>query len=94
MTNLHAIDVDPTTELLSRSGISDAVNRPVPVGRRSVEPPRRVGAPLADLAPALTEQVGGGRHVAMITEGTYPFSRGGVSVWCDQVVRLLGDHRF
>ncbi len=34
------------------------------------------------------------RRVAMITEGTYPCSRGGVSVWCDQVVRQLPDHEF
>jgi len=37
---------------------------------------------------------GGARRVAMITEGTYPYYHGGVSVWCDQVVRQLGDHRF
>jgi glycosyltransferase involved in cell wall biosynthesis len=33
---------------------------------------------------------GEARHVAMITEGTYPHFRGGVSVWCDQMVRQLG----
>lgn len=32
--------------------------------------------------------------VALISEGTYPHSFGGVSVWCDQLVRGLPDHRF
>nr|WP_269328846.1 GT4 family glycosyltransferase PelF [Kineosporia babensis] len=30
----------------------------------------------------------------MITEGSYPFSHGGVSVWCDQLVRGLPEHVF
>ena len=30
----------------------------------------------------------------MLTEGTYPQSFGGVSVWCDQLVRGLGQHEF
>jgi hypothetical protein len=30
----------------------------------------------------------------MLTEGTYPQSYGGVSVWCDQVVRGLSQHEF
>jgi glycosyltransferase involved in cell wall biosynthesis len=33
-------------------------------------------------------------RVALITEGTYPHHRGGVSVWCDQVVRGLSEHRY
>lgn len=32
--------------------------------------------------------------VALISEGTYPHSFGGVSVWCDQLVRGLPDYRF
>jgi glycosyltransferase involved in cell wall biosynthesis len=32
--------------------------------------------------------------VALMTEGTYPHSFGGVSVWCDQLVRGLTDHDF
>lgn len=32
--------------------------------------------------------------VALLTEGTYPHSFGGVSVWCDQLVRGLADHDF
>ena len=36
----------------------------------------------------------GARDVAMITEGTYPFFRGGVSVWCDQMVRHMVGYRF
>jgi polysaccharide biosynthesis protein PelF len=32
--------------------------------------------------------------VAMIGEGTYPHQFGGVSVWCDQLVRGMPDHNF
>ncbi|HWE89983.1 MAG TPA: GT4 family glycosyltransferase PelF [Pseudonocardiaceae bacterium] len=32
--------------------------------------------------------------VALMTEGTYPHSFGGVSVWCDQLVRGMAGHRF
>ena len=32
--------------------------------------------------------------VSLITEGTYPFHDGGVSVWCDQIVRGLAPDRF
>jgi glycosyltransferase involved in cell wall biosynthesis len=32
--------------------------------------------------------------VALITEGTYPHHRGGVSVWCDQLIRGLPDVDF
>lgn len=32
--------------------------------------------------------------VALLTEGTYPFHPGGVSVWCDQLVRGMAPHRF
>jgi polysaccharide biosynthesis protein PelF len=31
-------------------------------------------------------------QIALSTEGTYPHHRGGVSVWCDQVVRGLSEH--
>ena len=33
-------------------------------------------------------------RVALITEGTYPHHRGGVSVWCDQVVHGLSEHDY
>ena len=33
-------------------------------------------------------------RVALITEGTYPHHRGGVSVWCDQLVRGLSEHAY
>jgi len=36
----------------------------------------------------------GGMKIAMITEGTYPHGFGGVSVWCDQLVRGLPEHAF
>lgn len=32
--------------------------------------------------------------ITLITEGTYPHNLGGVSVWCDQLVREIGEHRF
>ncbi|GAA4008750.1 GT4 family glycosyltransferase PelF [Allokutzneria multivorans] len=32
--------------------------------------------------------------VSLMTEGTYPHGYGGVSVWCDQLVRGLSRHRF
>lgn len=33
-------------------------------------------------------------RVALIAEGCYPFVTGGVSTWCDQLVRGLDDHEF
>jgi glycosyltransferase involved in cell wall biosynthesis len=33
-------------------------------------------------------------RVALITEGTYPFVHGGVSVWCDHLIRALPDVEF
>ncbi|KAA2263261.1 DUF3492 domain-containing protein [Solihabitans fulvus] len=33
-------------------------------------------------------------RVALVTEGTYPHSFGGVSVWCDQLVRGMADYDF
>lgn len=33
-------------------------------------------------------------RVTLVSEGTYPFAMGGVSVWCDQLMRGLPDHRF
>ncbi|MGW5350707.1 GT4 family glycosyltransferase PelF [Streptomyces sp. NPDC004031] len=33
-------------------------------------------------------------HVTLLTEGTYPHSAGGVSVWCDQLVRAMPDVEF
>lgn len=32
--------------------------------------------------------------VLLVAEGTYPHVRGGVSVWCDQMIRGLNAHRF
>ena len=32
--------------------------------------------------------------VALVAEGAYPHQFGGVSVWCDQLVRSLPEHRF
>ncbi|NLT53966.1 MAG: GT4 family glycosyltransferase PelF [Actinomycetales bacterium] len=33
-------------------------------------------------------------RVALVTEGTYPHAHGGVSVWCDQLVRGMPEHEF
>ncbi|MFN0284069.1 MAG: GT4 family glycosyltransferase PelF [Kineosporiaceae bacterium] len=33
-------------------------------------------------------------RVALVTEGTYPHFHGGVSTWCDQLVRGLSEHEF
>jgi glycosyltransferase involved in cell wall biosynthesis len=32
--------------------------------------------------------------IALLAEGTYPYKAGGVSVWCDQLIRGLADHTF
>jgi glycosyltransferase involved in cell wall biosynthesis len=32
--------------------------------------------------------------IALLAEGTYPYKAGGVSVWCDQLIRGLPTHRF
>ncbi|HEY6796314.1 MAG TPA: GT4 family glycosyltransferase PelF [Kineosporiaceae bacterium] len=33
-------------------------------------------------------------RIALVTEGSYPFSHGGVSVWCDQLIRGVSEHDF
>ncbi len=33
-------------------------------------------------------------EITLITEGTYPHHLGGVSVWCDQLLREINEHRF
>ncbi|CCH30268.1 GT4 family glycosyltransferase PelF [Actinosynnema sp. NPDC047251] len=33
-------------------------------------------------------------RIALISEGTYPFHPGGVSLWCDQLVRGMPEHAF
>lgn len=33
-------------------------------------------------------------EIALMTEGTYPHSHGGVSVWCDQLVRGMAEYPF
>ena len=37
---------------------------------------------------------GTGRHVTMLTEGTYPHVHGGVSTWCDQLIRGMPEVAF
>ncbi|MER5885228.1 GT4 family glycosyltransferase PelF [Streptomyces sp. NPDC001941] len=37
---------------------------------------------------------GRGRHVTLLTEGTYPHGHGGVSTWCDQLVRGMPEVDF
>ena len=41
-----------------------------------------------------SERSGPAPRVALITEGNYPYTFGGVSTWCDQLVRGLPTHRF
>jgi len=33
-------------------------------------------------------------RIALASEGTYPYHMGGVSVWCDQLIRGIDEHRF
>ncbi len=33
-------------------------------------------------------------EITLITEGTYPHHLGGVSVWCDQLLHEIPEHRF
>ncbi|MDQ1645461.1 MAG: hypothetical protein QOJ50_1645, partial [Cryptosporangiaceae bacterium] len=33
-------------------------------------------------------------RITMVTEGTYPHAYGGVSVWCDQLLRGMPEHEF
>jgi polysaccharide biosynthesis protein PelF len=44
----------------------------------------------------LTGRVGAEQamDIALINEGTYPYVHGGVSTWCDKLVRGLTEHRF
>ena len=42
----------------------------------------------------LAEPTAGTVSVTLLTEGTYPHSHGGVSVWCDQLVRGMPDIDF
>ncbi len=41
-----------------------------------------------------TDQSLSSLRIALLNEGTYPYFPGGVSVWCDQIVRGLAPHRF
>ncbi|MGP4111853.1 GT4 family glycosyltransferase PelF [Streptomyces sp. 4N509B] len=52
------------------------------------EPSRSAPAPTTVLSAPT------GRGVAMLTEGTYPHIHGGVSTWCDQLVRGMPDVDF
>jgi glycosyltransferase involved in cell wall biosynthesis len=45
-------------------------------------------------APSPIQVDGRSLLISLITEGTYPFYDGGVSVWCDQLVRGLEAHQF
>ena len=36
----------------------------------------------------------GAMKITLITEGTYPHNVGGVSVWCDQLLREMAEHSF
>lgn len=45
-------------------------------------------------APATPVAAPGGLDVLMVSEGSYPYQPGGVSVWCDQLIRGMPEHRF
>jgi glycosyltransferase involved in cell wall biosynthesis len=46
------------------------------------------------MAPRIGPPRAGAPQVTLLTEGTYPHSHGGVSVWCDQLVRGMPDVGF
>ncbi|BCY08766.1 DUF3492 domain-containing protein [Actinoplanes sp. L3-i22] len=33
-------------------------------------------------------------RIALVSEGTYPFAMGGVSIWCEQLIRGMPDYRW
>ncbi|MFB9235778.1 GT4 family glycosyltransferase PelF [Plantactinospora siamensis] len=33
-------------------------------------------------------------RIALVSEGTYPYAMGGVSIWCEQLIRGMPDHRW
>ena len=56
--------------------------------------PRMIYPKLETTRPFHVRSVDRSLDVSLITEGTYPFHDGGVSVWCDQIVRGLAPDRF
>ncbi len=54
----------------------------------------RAGRPVIRAEHGADLAVERGRHVALLTEGCYPYVTGGVSTWCDQLVRGLPEHSF
>ena len=54
----------------------------------------RTAARVAEPRVDLSNHSGDRMDIALICEGTYPFYAGGVSVWCDQLIRGLPEHRF
>src|SRR5271170_8017917 len=64
-----------------------------------MRPAARVG-PRRDTALARSPRIRRGRwpltemEIALIGEGTYPYQFGGVSVWCDQLVRGMPAYDF
>ena len=47
-----------------------------------------------DMLATLHPRIGTARRIALVAEGCYPFVTGGVSTWCDQLIRGLPDHDF
>ena len=33
-------------------------------------------------------------RIALVSEGTYPYAMGGVSIWCEQLIRGMPDYRW
>ncbi|MGW3118188.1 GT4 family glycosyltransferase PelF [Streptomyces sp. NPDC001107] len=54
--------------------------------------PERDGSPrFADLVP---DRAGRSLRVLLVAEGTYPYHPGGVSLWCDQIIRGMPQNSF
>ena len=56
--------------------------------------PRLIYPKVESPRPFHVRAAGRSLDISLITEGTYPYHEGGVSVWCDQIVRGLVPDRF
>lgn len=76
-------------------GAGDEVATHLPVKLRTAAPP--AAGPVLSQPGTVTGaggQPGGQLRIALVSEGTYPYHLGGVSVWCDQLIRGIEEHRF
>lgn len=68
-------------------------------GQPSVAPPScpRTFVPLraAGSTAVPKREIGGARvHIGLLTEGGYPYASGDARLWCDRLVRGVGQHKF